>query len=344
MDIQHVTASIRMPNGAVPMPTRDPFLFCVHHVDNYPKGNAEFGPATSLNGHNLGQDFEGKDGFRMYHGHEVPGFPRHPHRGFETVTIVRRGLLDHADSLGAAARYGEGDLQWLTAGKGIQHSEMFPLLHNDRPNPVELFQIWLNLPGQDKMVDPHFSMLWANEIPTVRIEDVNRKTTELTLFAGSYGPHSPPPPPPSSWAHRADSHVALWSIRLPAHGHFTLPPVPAGVERSLYVLDGAGLTIGASMQLPRHRHDLVLQHPVPLQSGTEPTEMLLMQGRPIGEPVAHHGPFVMNTRAELQQAVNDYQATGFGAWPWNKNAPVHGPEPKRFARSPAGSLKGPPSP
>jgi redox-sensitive bicupin YhaK (pirin superfamily) len=112
-------------------------------------------------GRNLGQDFTVKDGWRMYHGRVVPGFPSHPHRGFETVTVVRRGLVDHADSTGAAARYGGGDVQWLTAGSGIQHAEMFPLLARDRGNPLELFQIWLNLPAADKMAEPHFAMVWS---------------------------------------------------------------------------------------------------------------------------------------------------------------------------------------
>src|SRR5919108_3683469 len=94
--------------------TLDPFLFCVHHIDYYPQGNERFGPAAPLDGHNIGQDFEGVDGWRMYHGDVVPGFPQHPHRGFETVTVARRGLIDHSDSLGAAARYGSGDVQWLT--------------------------------------------------------------------------------------------------------------------------------------------------------------------------------------------------------------------------------------
>src|SRR5262245_7806718 len=124
-----------------PWTTLVPFLFCVHHVDGYPAGNEQMGPAASLEGREMGMDFGGIDGWRMYHGEVVPGFPAHPHRGFETVTIVRRGLIDHADSLGAAARFGGGDVQWVTAGKGIVHSEMFPLLERDTPNPLELFQI-----------------------------------------------------------------------------------------------------------------------------------------------------------------------------------------------------------
>ncbi len=155
-----------LPLG-MPWVTADPFLFCVHHDDRYPAGNEKLGPAASLAGRKLGMDFDGKDGWRMYHGEVVPGFPQHPHRGFETVTIVRRGLVDHSDSLGAAARYGRGDVQWLTAGGGIVHSEMFPLVERDAPNPLELFQIWLNLPAKDKLVAPHFTMLWERDIPRV---------------------------------------------------------------------------------------------------------------------------------------------------------------------------------
>ena len=149
--------------------TADPFLFCVHHDDAYPPGNERMGPAASLAGRDLGQDFAGTDGWRMYHGEVIPGFPQHPHRGFETVTIVRRGYIDHSDSLGATARFGKGDVQWLTAGGGIVHSEMFPLLDQAKPNPLELFQIWLNLPSQDKLVAPHFVMLWNEDIPRLHV-------------------------------------------------------------------------------------------------------------------------------------------------------------------------------
>ena len=172
-----------------PWETADPFLFCVHHDDAYPAGNETMGPAASLAGRELGQDFAGKDGWRMYHGESVPGFPQHPHRGFETVTIVRRGLIDHSDSLGATARFGGGDVQWLTAGRGIVHSEMFPLLDRTSPNPLELFQIWLNLPAKNKMVEPHFPMLWEQSIPRTTFADAQGGPTEVTCIAGRLGEH-----------------------------------------------------------------------------------------------------------------------------------------------------------
>ena len=142
----------------------------------------------------IGQDFDPSNGWRMYHGATVPGFPQHPHRGFETVTIVNQGFVDHSDSLGATARFGAGDVQWLTAGRGIVHAEMFPLVKSDADNPLELFQIWLNLPAKDKMVDPYFTMLWGNHIPTKDFTDAEGHRTQVRIVAGSYGETKAPPP------------------------------------------------------------------------------------------------------------------------------------------------------
>src|SRR5690554_3885240 len=152
-----------------PWETADPFLFCAHHDDAYPAADGRCGPKASLADREPGSDFSRKDGWSVYHGDGVPGFPAHPHRGFETATIVRRGLIDHSDSLGASARFGQGDVQWLTAGKGIVHAEMFPLLDDAAPNPLELFQIWLNLPARSKMAEPHFKIIWAHEVPHLRV-------------------------------------------------------------------------------------------------------------------------------------------------------------------------------
>ncbi|MSZ94044.1 MAG: pirin family protein, partial [Actinobacteria bacterium] len=191
-------------------PTIDPFLFCAHHDDQYPSGNEQLGPDASLEGRNIGMDFEGIDGWRMYHGSVVPGFPQHPHRGFETITYVREGICDHSDSLGAIARFGEGDVQWLTAGAGIVHSEMMPLRNQSAPNPLELFQIWLNLPAADKMSNPYFTMLWSNQIPKVRHTNADGRTTEVVIIAGSFGETPPLSPPPNSWASKGAADVAVW--------------------------------------------------------------------------------------------------------------------------------------
>jgi redox-sensitive bicupin YhaK (pirin superfamily) len=320
-----------------PWNTPDPFLFCVHHDDKYPKGNGKFGPDPRLlAGRDMGQDFAGQDGWRMYHGLTVPGFPSHPHRGFETVTVVRRGLLDHADSLGAAARYGEGDVQWLTAGKGILHAEMFPLLHDDRDNPLELFQIWLNLPRKNKLVQPHFSMLWNDKIPRVEQPGV-----KITVMAGSLGEVRPPSPPPSSWASDERGDVAIWTIKLAPGARTTLPPARAGSNRSLYFFKGQELALAGASVPVGHRVEVHADQPVELINGAAESELLMLQGRPIGEPVVQYGPFVMNSQDEIRQTFAEYQRTHFGGWPWDSNDPVHGRDPARFARHADGRVEKP---
>ncbi len=322
-------------------PTSDPFLFCAYHVDAYPQSNGQFGPQASLDGRSLGRDFDASRAWRMYHGRSVPGFPRHPHRGFETVTVVRTGLLDHADSLGAAARYGGGDVQWLTAGAGIQHAEMFPLMRVDADNPLELFQIWLNLPAANKMVEPHFTMLWADDIPSIVLRDDAERETEIVVHAGAWDGHRAPAPPPDSWASRPESDLAIWSLRMQPDATLTLPEVTAGTLRSLYLHRGNGATVGDRAVDNRSRVELNGHGAVTIESGTAETEILLMQGRPIGEPVARRGPFVMNTNDEIRQAYSDYRATGFGGWPWDGDAPVHGGDAQRFARHPDGRREEP---
>jgi len=321
-------------------PTFDPFLFCVHHLDNYPEGDGEFAPKATLTGRDLGQDFEGIDGWRMYHGHKVPGFPQHPHRGFETLTYARQGFIDHSDSMGAAARFGRGDAQWMTAGRGVVHSEMFPLLDTGGPNTGELFQIWVNLPAVDKLVEPHFTMLWDQHIPrVVRTDDAGRKTT-ITVIAGALDAAVPPSPPPHSWASNPDADLAVWHLQLEAGARVELPAARSvDTVRVLYVFEGTGLTIGGETVAGAHGALVDAAVALDLMAPDDgPVEVLVLQGRPIGEPVARYGPFVMNTRAEIQQAFADYQSTGFGGWPWPQDDPVHGGDALRFARHADGTL------
>jgi redox-sensitive bicupin YhaK (pirin superfamily) len=318
--------------------TVDPFLFCAHHDDHYPAGNARLGPAASLDGRNIGSDFTVKDGFRMYHGSVVPGFPEHPHRGFETVTIVRRGLVDHSDSLGAAARYGGGDVQWLTAGGGIVHAEMFPLLDGSHENPLELFQIWLNLPSTNKLVAPHFSMLWNQTIPRQTLLDGAGRSTVVTVIAGRYGTVAAPPPPPKSWAARPENDLAIWTLKMAPGARFDLPAGAAGSNRMAYFFKGKELRVGGERIASEHAVALRADVPASLKSGPDEAELLVLHGRPIGEPVVQQGPFVMNTRDEIQKAFQDYRATGFGGWPWKKSDPVHDRE-ARFARHADGRIE-----
>ncbi|MDH6592004.1 redox-sensitive bicupin YhaK (pirin superfamily) [Variovorax sp. TBS-050B] len=328
-----------------PWPTIDPFLFCVYHDDAYPKGNAQMGPEAPLAGRQIGQDFSRKDGWSMYHGETVPGFPAHPHRGFETVTIVRKGLVDHSDSLGATARFGGGDVQWLTAGKGISHSEMFPLLDAGAANPLELFQIWLNLPASHKMAEPHFTMFWSQAIPRLASDDPAGGRTEVSVIAGRLGGAAagggavePLAPPPDSWASQADADLAIWTLKMTPGARWTLPPAAGkGTRRMLYFFKGAAVQVaGERVQMPA-AVELRADAAVELVNGVEGTsEFLVLQGRPIGEPVAQYGPFVMNTQAEISQALDDYRRTQFGGWPWPDAAPVHARGAGRFARHPDG--------
>ncbi len=317
-------------------PTWDPFLFCAYHHDQFPRGNGAFGPATSLAVRNIGMDFEIREGFRIYHGDKVPGFPAHPHRGFETITIVQQGLVDHADSLGAAGRYGEGDVQWLTAGRGIQHSEMFPLVQQDQANPLLLFQLWLNLPAKSKMAPPNFLMFWSEQLPRVVEQDSAGRSIRIEITAGDYGAARALPAPPHSWAADADNHVAAWVIDLAADAEWTLPAAVSGLNRSLYFFEGSDAQFAAMTVKAMHCLRLRSDTALPIRNGSKPARLLLLQGRPINEPVAQHGPFVMNTRNELVQAFNDYQRDQFGGWPWPRSDQVHG-ERRRFARYADGS-------
>jgi hypothetical protein len=305
----------------------DPFIMTMHHHDRYPEGDDCQGPVQSLDGRRIGSDFSGTDGWSMYHGTHVPGFPQHPHRGFETVTVVRRGYVDHSDSLGATARYGGGDVQWLTTGSGIQHSEMFPLINDHDGNPLELFQIWLNLPPESKMVDAYFAMLWSEEIPTIS----PAPGVSVDVIAGPLDGHVPPAAPPDSWASHLNGEMAIWLIRIDSQASFTVPAHASGLNRMVHFFDGESVAIdgerfesGVGVQLASDRDATIVNHDAP-------AEFLLLQGRPIGAPVFQLGPFVMNTPEELQQAFDDYRTTGFGGWPWSSPDPVHARTDGRFA-------------
>lgn len=320
-------------------PVGDPFLFCAHHLDNYPEGNEEMGPAVSLSGRNLGQDFTIKDGWRMYHGDTIPGFPVHPHRGFETVTIVLEGFVDHSDSHGQAGRYGEGDVQWMTAGSGLQHSEMFPLLKQNEKNPLELFQVWINLPSKRKFAEPHFKMLWSEDISVYKSRDKNGKLTTANVIAGALGDKVAPAPAPDSWAAEEENKVLILTVKMDVGAEWTLPGTEKDIERSLYFYRGSSIFIENTEVKNYNAVKLKSNEDVVIINGDTDGYLLLLQGKPIKEPVVQYGPFVMNTEDEIRQAFSDYRRTQFGGWHWERPDNVHPQEKGRFAKHRDGSIE-----
>jgi redox-sensitive bicupin YhaK (pirin superfamily) len=318
--------------------TLDPFLFCVHHLDLYPQGNENMGPDEPLIGRHIGSDFDENNDWKMYHGRTVPGFPAHPHRGFETITVVLDGLVDHFDSGGATGRYGFGDVQWMTAGSGLMHSEMFPLVQHDKPNRLDLFQIWINLPAKDKMTTPGYEMIWADQVPHLKLDG-----GEVRVISGTWGETSAPAAPSASWANNPEHEVALYILTVHHGSSVTLPTASEGVNRMMYHIDGGLGEVEGHKLRPRYGMELDPTKPTTLLAGEEPLRVLVLQGKPIGEPVVQHGPFVMNSREEIYQAFSDFQRTEFGGWPWGPSDVVHPRQQGRFAQMADGTLQEPKS-
>lgn len=347
-----ILQTVALPKG--PYPTPDPFLFCVYHNDAYPPAHDNTMEAPRRgNGH----DFDSNLPYRMYHGSRIPGFPQHPHRGFETITATIDGLIDHSDSVGNGGRYGMGDLQWMTAGKGVVHGEMFPLIHKDKPNNLRFFQIWLNLPKKNKMVEPNFAMFWDNDVPRYKTKD---ELASVTVWFGDYfldeddttvqseiteeqqiqrrRRKNPNEAPEHSWAKDPMNDVAVLHIIIQPGGKLTLPPAHGSSEinRALYLVEGFdGAIVNNELKCKEQvmiKVDASKSIDLMLPSNAKaPSEFLLLQGRPISEPVAQHGPFVMNTQAEIRQAFLDYHKTQFGGWPWERDDMVFPREKGRFA-------------
>lgn len=318
--------------------SEDPFLVTMYHNDIYPAGNENQGVDRALlEGRNIGEDFELRDGFRMYHGNEVPGFPAHPHRGFETVTIVLKGVVDHFDSKGSVGRYANGDVQWLTTGNGCQHTEMFPLVHRDKPNPLELFQIWLNLPAKSKTAEPEYKMLWSEDIPQI-INETSGKTI-VKLISGNLYDKKSLKPNSASWAIDEVNHVGIFLINMEPKSTFSLPAVSKTLNRNLYFYEGASIQIDGEIIQNNSRVKVAGDEEIIITNGDVESNILVLEGEPINEPVAQYGPFVMNTKAEIYATFAEYEQTQFGGWQWGRYDPVNEREAGRFARHSDGRIE-----
>ena len=320
------------------MPTQNPFVASMHHLDRFPSGNGNLGP-SSMKKDNEGFDLSAD--WRMYYGKKVPGFPAHPHRGFETVTIVTEGFVDHTDGLGSRGRYGQGDVQWMTAGKGLQHCEMFPLINEDKPNTMELFQVWLSLDHAHRMVDPDYKMLWNEDIPRISMGEEG-KEARITLIAGELNGIKAVQPTKDSWANNPENKLSIQLIEMDPGVEYELPSGSPTMKRSIYnYYDGVVRIEGKEL---RKKMYMFLSADEPSKVSNESdsvVKLLLLESEPIDEPILAYGPFVMTTKEEIRQAYNDYQETQFGGWPFPEQEVAHDKDLGRFAEYPDGSVEKP---
>lgn len=231
---------------------------------------------------------------------ERRGVGQHPHRGFETVTIVYKGELEHRDSTGSGGKIGPGDVQWMTAASGILHEEFHSEGFAKSGGTLEMVQLWVNLPARDKMADPGYQTILDRDIPAIPLKD---NAGSLRLIAGEFDGHKGPA--------RTFTPVDVWDIRLNAGKLLTLD-LHEGHNTALVVLRGTvqvnGLESVSQGQLAlfdRKGDQVSLE-------ASEDAVVLLLSGEPIDEPIVGHGPFVMNTEQEIHQAFADFQSGRFG--------------------------------
>ena len=230
----------------------------------------------------------------------LAGFPSHPHRGFETVTYMLDGHMRHEDSSGNTGDLGPGDVQWMTAARGIIHSEM-PQQTEGR---MRGFQLWLNLPSAEKMKPAAYQDIPSGKIPVIDMAP----GAKAKVIAGSIAAGGKQAVGPIGAQGGLSTDPRYIDFHLEA-GAVIEAPVPAGYNAFVYVYDGDALVGEARTPVPHRAAGLLSDgEGVRIEAGTQGARLLLLAGKPIGEPIVQYGPFVMNTRAEIEQAVADYQA------------------------------------
>ena len=224
----------------------------------------------------------------------------HPHRGFETVTIVYQGEVDHRDSTGAGGHIGPGDVQWMTAAGGILHDEFHSQAFTERGGTLEMVQLWVNLPAKDKMSLPGYQTLLNADIPDVALPD---EAGRVRVIAGTYADHRGPA--------RTFTPMDVWDVRLIA-GAQTRFDIAAGRTLALVVLHGAVKVNDNAVVRSAQFGLLSREGKGVLVEAEDDATLLLLSGEPILDPIVGYGPFVMNTQAEIHQAMQDFNSGRFG--------------------------------
>ncbi|WP_079419762.1 pirin family protein [Thiomonas intermedia] len=233
-------------------------------------------------------------------GTQPRGVGEHPHRGFETVTIVYQGEVDHRDSTGAGGHIGPGDVQWMTAAAGILHDEFHSQAFTERGGTLEMVQLWVNLPARDKLSQPGYQTLLSRDIPDVALPE---SAGRVRVIAGAYDGHRGPA--------RTFTPMDVWDVRLNA-GAQTRFDIAAGRTLALVVLHGAVKVNGDAVVRAAQFGLLSREGEGVLVEAQDDATVLLLSGEPIDEPIVGYGPFVMNTQAEIHQAMQDFNSGRFG--------------------------------
>lgn len=229
---------------------------------------------------------------------EPRGVDEHPHRGFETVTVLYQGELEHRDSAGHSGALGPGDVQWMTAASGLVHEEKHAKAFAARGGTLEAVQLWVNLPRAHKMSPPSYQDIRAADIPVAQVAGGGSVRVIAGAFDGQTGPA------------RTFTPVHLYDVRLDAGGRVEVP-IAAGHQAAMLILRGR-VTVGDDQVRARELALLTQDGERVTVAAADPSTLLIMSGNPIREPVARYGPFVMNTREELMQAVEDYRSGRMG--------------------------------
>ena len=231
---------------------------------------------------------------------ERRGVGQHPHRGFETVTIVYAGEVEHRDSTGNGGIIGKGDVQWMTAAGGILHEEFHSPAYAAKGGPFEMVQLWINLPAKDKLAPPGYQGIVDAQIPAVALP---AEAGTLRVIAGDYAGHPGPA--------RTFSPMNVWDIRMTAGKRVELPQ-PEGWSTLIVVLDGTVQINGEAVLRAAQLATLSTADSGVMIEANSNAKLLLLAGEPIDEPVVGHGPFVMNSQQEIIQAIADFNSGRFG--------------------------------
>jgi len=232
------------------------------------------------------------------------GVGEHPHRGFETVTIVYAGELEHRDSSGGGGRIGPGDVQWMTAAGGLVHEEFHSVDFTARGGLMEMAQLWVNLPARDKLAAPRYQTVLDSDIPVVALPG---DAGQLRVIAGNFAGHAGPA--------QTFTPINVWDLRLKA-GRAASLDVPEGHNAILVVLNDS-VRVNGTDEVPASRYVVFEQSGggITVEAQAEDVKCLVLTGSPLNEPIAGYGPFVMNTEDEIRQAFVDYQQGRFGTMP-----------------------------